>query len=134
MPSAAAPAAILVRKLRRPGADVRSKEEVLFIMKLSANISGLPEEVNGMKMLFCRLADPGLPPAGSYDPVPERFGHGFASTIDMQLGVDIPDVPPHRIDADMTITGDHLIAKSFYQLSQHLFFPVCKMILQSAGC
>src|SRR6185503_12157149 len=50
----------------------------------------------------------------------------------MKLGVNIPDMTSHRIDADMTISRDHLIAKSFYQLLEHFFFPFCKVILQPA--
>jgi len=47
IPSAAAPAAILVRKLRRSG-----EEEVFCIMRAFHKYIGLEREVNGMIMLF----------------------------------------------------------------------------------
>jgi hypothetical protein len=41
------------------------------------------------------------------DAIPQGFGYCLAAAIHMELGVDIPDMTPYRIDADMTIPGDH---------------------------
>jgi len=64
----------------------------------------------------------------SDDAIAECFGHSFPAAINMEFGIDIADMAPNGIEADMAMAGDHLVAVSFYKIGKHFFFPVGEMI------
>jgi hypothetical protein len=70
-------------------------------------------------MLFLKDVDL-VGDGGSDNVIPQRYDHSFTPAVDMQLGINIPDMTSYGIHADKAGPGNHFITVPFYEVLQNL--------------